>query len=121
MPIRQQWVQNPHFSIPFRFGGINGGAYMNEQDSGDDIVDCIKAIIAWPIGVRDDLPDFGIPDLPFQDTFDNVIDQVRNAVIQWEDRAAIDAEGEFSLTDEMLWNIMVSAGVTGGIGRSGDG
>ncbi len=29
---RQIDVQNPHFSLPFRFGGINGAAFVNEQE-----------------------------------------------------------------------------------------
>lgn len=118
MPVRQQDIQNPHFSVPFRFGGVNGGAFMNGQDTGDDIIDCVKAIIAYNIGDRQDLPEFGIPELLFQVYDEVTIDQVRTAVMEWEERAVIDVDGAVNLTDDMILNILVSAGVTGGMGRS---
>jgi len=114
--FRQQDVQNPHFSLPFRFGGLNGGAMMNEQDSGEDIVDCIKVIVAYPIGTRADMPEFGIHPLLFEEWNESLIEQIRSAIEIWEERAVTDVDGNFSLTDEMLWSIVVRAGVTSDTG-----
>jgi len=91
---------------------MNGGALVNEQDSPEDIVDCIKAIIAYPIGVRHDMPEFGIPDLPFRQERDTKIQELRDAISEWEVRAQIDAEGGPLVTDSMIWDILVKAGVT---------
>jgi hypothetical protein len=112
MPTRQQDVQNPHFQLPFRFGGINGGAFMNEQDSGEDIVDCVKAIIGFPVEAREDMPEFGIPDLLFRQSREVIIGQVRAALDRWEERAVIDVDGDFSLTDAALWDLLIQAGVS---------
>jgi len=116
--FRQQDVITPHFSLPFRFGGINGGAFVNEQDTGDDIVDCIKAIVAYPIGTRADMPEFGISELVYQQFNAGIFRQVRNAIEQWEDRAVVDVDGSFNLSDELLWDVLVQAGVTSDVGAS---
>lgn len=110
--FRQHDVRIPHFSVPLRFGGVNKGAFVNEQDTGDDIVDCIKAIIAFPIGTRHDNPDFGIPDLVFRQMSDVTIGQVRAAIELWEDRAALDIDGSPNVTDDMIWDLLVKAGVS---------
>ena len=107
---RQRDVQNPHFQVPFKIGGINGGAFVNEQDSVDDIVDCIKVIIAFPIGSRQDAPSFGIPDLLFRPITEQKIAQVKAAVVRWEDRAMIDVDGAPLLTDELVTKIIVKVG-----------
>lgn len=55
---------NPHFDLPFRFtpsGG--GGSAVVEQNSFEDIANCVEAIIRTPLGYRDDAPQFGFPDL----------------------------------------------------------
>jgi hypothetical protein len=109
---RQQDVQTPHFSIPFRLGGINGGAFMNEQDTGDDIVDCIKAIIAFPIGSRHDSPEFGIPDLVFRQMSDVTVGKVRAAIELWEERAALDIDGGVNVDDALIWDLLIKAGVS---------
>lgn len=111
---RQQDVRNPHFQLPFRFGGINGGAFVNEQDSTDDIIDCIKAIIAFPIGSRQDLPTFGVPDLLFKRVDDQVISQVQLAIARWEVRAAITVDGEQVITDELIQRLIMKVGTTDG-------
>lgn len=109
--FRQQDVKNPHFSLPFRLGGRNGGAFVNEQDSFEDIQDCVKAVVAYPIGSRLDLPDFGRPDLVFQQvSADLSTDQLWNAIIQWEQRATIDIDNEPVIGDEFVRKLLVRLG-----------
>lgn len=109
---RQRDVQTPHFQTPFRIGGINGGAFINEQDSVDDIVDCVKTILAFPIGSRQDAPSFGIPDLVFTPITNQKITQVKNAILRWEGRAPIDVDGAPVVTDELIERIMIKVGVS---------
>jgi phage baseplate assembly protein W len=78
----------PHFSLPFRF--VGGRAAVNEQDSPDDVADCMLAIASYPIGTRVEKPTFGIPD----DTFrQKGIDPaaLAAAINAWEKRALTDA------------------------------
>jgi hypothetical protein len=110
--FNQKDILNPHFHLPLTFSGINGGALVNEEDTGRDIVDCIKAIVGFTIGSREDMPEFGIPDLVFRQQREVVISQVREAIVDWEERSIIDVGMDFDLTDAMIWNILIEAGVT---------
>lgn len=87
---------------------------MNEQDSSEDVVDCIKAIVAFPIGSRQELPDFGIPDVVFEMRVGNIPMQLKNAITLWEERAAIDVEGEPLVSDELIYHTIVEAGIASG-------
>jgi phage baseplate assembly protein W len=91
---------------------VNVGALVNEQDTPEDIIDCIKGIIAYPIGTRHDMPEFGIPDLLFKQQGATKIQQLRDVIVEWEERAQIDTEGGPLITDQMIWDILVKAGIT---------
>jgi len=109
---RQKDVKNPHFQVPFRFGGINGGAFMNDQDTFDDIRDCIKTIIAYPIGSRQELPTFGSPDVTFQVDTGRIPVKLKSAIALWEPRPATALTGQQGITDEMLVGILTKTGIT---------
>lgn len=111
--FRQKDVATPHLRLPFQFSNHKGAALVNEQDSAEDILDCVKAIVAFQIGSRHDLPEFGIPELPFQMYTEEVIDELRRHIEEWEDRAPIDVDGSFELNDEALWKVLTMAGITG--------
>ena len=49
----------PHFDLPFRLDGL-GHAMVVEQDSIDDVSNCVEAVIRTIIGDRVELPGFGI-------------------------------------------------------------
>jgi phage baseplate assembly protein W len=79
----------PHFSLPFRFTtaqSASRSAAVNEQDSLDEIADCVLAVLLCPTGFRVELPTFGIDDLAFQRS-PLELDPVRTAVEAWEARA----------------------------------
>jgi phage baseplate assembly protein W len=76
----------PHFALPFRFQ--TPAAAVVEQDSLDEIAGCVLAILACPLGFRVELPDFGVPDLTFeQQPVDTA--SVRALVEEWEPRAGV--------------------------------
>lgn len=110
--IDQKDVLNPHFRLPLQFGGIKGGAIVNEQDEAQDVMDCVRTIIAFPLGVRQDMPEFGIPELVFKEYNQSAVDQVRTAIEEWEERAAIDIDSSVPLTDQFIWNLLVKVSVT---------
>lgn len=76
----------PHFSLPFRF--TNGQAAVNEQDTIDDIADCVEAVLRTPVGSRPEHPLFGIPDQVFQQRPLDV-DDIARRVEAWEPRAKV--------------------------------
>lgn len=50
----------PHFDLPFKLGTL--GANVVEQDSIDDVANCVVMIVSTPQGWRDEAPEFGIED-----------------------------------------------------------
>jgi len=53
----------PHFDLPFRMSGSSIAEV--EQDSLDDISNCIVAAMATDVGFRNELPTFGTTELTF--------------------------------------------------------
>jgi phage baseplate assembly protein W len=79
-------VSIPHLALPLRYQ--NGSAVVNEQDSLDDIADCVYAICVTNPGDRSDLPDFGLLDMAFgQQPLSATAAQTQ--IEQWEPRAQI--------------------------------
>jgi hypothetical protein len=58
--LRMSSVDTPHFDIPFRLAGSS--IAVVEQDSIEDVTDCVVVIASTPVGWRDEAPTFGIPD-----------------------------------------------------------
>lgn len=71
----------PKFKIPFT---VAGRAAIVEQDSIDEIAQCVYAICATPRGSREDYPEFGVDPHDFE-RLD--LDQLRDAIEEWEPRA----------------------------------
>ena len=89
----------PHFSLPFRF--TSPYAAVTEQDSIDEIGDCVLAILSCPIGFREELPQFGIEDLTFTEQPLDTEDLA--AVIDtWEPRASVLFDQHPGTWDEMV-------------------
>lgn len=82
------YPDTPHFDLPFRF--VRGAAVVVEQDSYRDVHNCVEALVRYPLGFRDDRPDFGITDETFSiinpDSAINV-DDIQDAITVWEPRA----------------------------------
>ena len=57
---------NPHFSLPFRFNFQRGGRLgiaVTEQDTTDEIADCVELCVRTYQGQRPTLPGFGRPQM----------------------------------------------------------
>lgn len=94
----------PHFSLPFRFA--TPAALVNEQDSLDEIADCVYAILVCPIGFRVESPLFGTVDQTFAMPAPD-LDMIRNAVETWEPRAVALLAERPDLLDELVARIEV--------------
>lgn len=114
--FNQRDAKNPHFQLPFRPGGVNGGAFVNEQDTYEDIVQCIKTLIAYPIGSNPYVPDFGTPEIVFKQigSIEGIPDMLKTAILQWESRAAMEFQGVPFTDDTLLFEIIDRVGVTDG-------
>lgn len=78
----------PHFALPFRFQTHLGQAraVVNEQDSYEEIADCVQAVLSYERGTRVELPEFGIRDQTFrQGGVDK--EEIERVISQWEPRA----------------------------------
>lgn len=75
-----------HFDLPFRF--LRGHAVTVDQDSLDDITNCVEAVLRTLKGQRTELPDFGLDDPAFQLQPIN-LQAITNAVLAQEPRASM--------------------------------
>ena len=53
----------PHIEWPFRI--VDGVLQTVEQDSTEEINQCVEAVLNTPLGSRIDAPDYGVPDETF--------------------------------------------------------
>lgn len=103
-------VTIPQFSLPFRLlGGVTPA--VTEQDTVEEIADCVAAIIRTPQGTREELSGFGVPDGTFQQGGAPAAD-IQAAVQQWEPRAAAAAAADNTSLAEFITAITVE--VSGG-------
>lgn len=79
-------MSTPHFAVPLRLDRTGRFATV-EQDSPDEIAQCVAACLATPEGSRVEAPDYGSPRTDFH--VGNLADLVA-AVAEWEPRADID-------------------------------
>ena len=93
----------PHFSYPFRFGAPD--VATSEQDSLDEIADCVLVTLLCPQGYRVESPEFGLPDPTFGAGVD--LDVVRAVIETWEPRAATLVDQRPDLIDELIARIEV--------------
>lgn len=96
----------PHFRMPFEFGA-DGHAVCVEQDSPEDVEQCVYAVVLTTKGQRIELPDYGVPDQVFSEDGPDTEEYAR-AIEEWEDRAAlvIDLSQDVEV-DTLAWNVHV--------------
>lgn len=76
----------PHLAFPLTIA--NGTFQTVEQNSDEEIIGCVDAVLLCPQGHRDLLPDFGLPPLEFLRLGDDRQQLVHDAVAAGEPRAA---------------------------------
>jgi len=81
-------TRTPHFATPFRLSGSSFAVI--EQDSAEEIEDCVEVVLRTMAGSRVEVPDFGIPDETFQQLEPNpTAETYLNAISEWEPRARV--------------------------------
>jgi phage baseplate assembly protein W len=76
----------PHYTTPFRI--VNGEIAVVEQDSIEDIEQCVEAVLRTIVGTRIDAPDFGVPDESFVQQTPNPSAEVYIASIEAQEPRA---------------------------------
>ena len=76
----------PHLAMPLRF--VNGQWAVVEQDTEDEVAQCVRNILAFERGYRVEDPDFGIRDPTFQ-TMPIDTDDISQALDEYEERAQV--------------------------------
>lgn len=74
----------PHFRVPFAI--TDGAAEVVEQDTDEEILQCVEAICRTERGSRIDAPNFGIPEIVFREGGINE-DVLHRAITDHEPRA----------------------------------
>ncbi len=102
-------ANSPHFALPFRF--LDNRVAENEQDTLDDVVNCVEAVLRTVPRQRHMLPDFGLEDMAF------FVQPVQTAPIVeacaiWEPRALVLAEEYPDLLDGLIDHVAVSVSGT---------
>lgn len=98
------FVDAPHFDLPFRLDGSSFAVV--EQDSIEDVADCVTVIASTPIGWRDEAPTFGIPDPTFlKQPLD--AQEIAREIGSQEPRALLIVEERPDLQDELIDRINI--------------
>lgn len=97
----------PHFAVPFRFVGAR--VAVVEQDSPEEIAQCVEAILATPEGSRIARPEFGLPDQAFTEGGASRR-EILEAVSVWEPRADVLVEVAPDRFDELVSRVSVTVG-----------
>lgn len=98
----------PHFSLPFRFA--HPQAAVSEQDSLDEIADCVYVVLVCPTGFRVELPAFGLPDPAFSMPAPD-LDEIRDVIETWEERAGVLLDQQPDVLDALIARIGVNVQV----------
>jgi phage baseplate assembly protein W len=107
----------PHLAIPFRVTA-SGSAAVVDQDSFEEIAQCVGVLMSTTAGERIELPDYGIPNPVFQAESEVDTAELAMAIQKWEPRAT--ALVHSTVIDETLRHLLVEIDTTSPtrIGRS---
>lgn len=97
---------NPHIAWPFSLEASGRSLKYHEQDSDDEIFDCVEVILRTPIGVRIEIPDYGSRQQEFASPGARR-EELIAAVARWEERAELVIERNPDLLDELVDRLRV--------------
>lgn len=100
-------IVTPKLAVPFRIE--RGRALVVEQDSVEEVTQCVEAILKTPIGSRMENPEFGVPDQTFREGGAN-LDDLALSITQWEPRADVYLEREPELLEHWVDNVNIEVG-----------
>ena len=106
-------IDTPKLSYPFRFNAAGSQAIVVEQNSQDEIIDCVEVLLSTELGERQEVPDYGVPDQTFRQGGAST-EAIEEAIRTWEPRADVDIERTDTDLDDLVDRLRL------GIKRRGD-
>ena len=100
----------PHFTVPFKISSIGHGtptAEVTEQDSPEEILDCVEVVLRYETGFRIEKPDFGTPDQTFAEGVPDTR-RIFEAIDAWEPRAEPVITAEVDKFDALISRVKVA-------------
>lgn len=79
-------IDTPKLSFPFRLHANGVSAVVVEQDSDDEILDCLEVLLSTEEGSREEAPSYGLDDQTFKQGGAD-LDQIIATISKWEPRA----------------------------------
>lgn len=101
-------IDTPHFDLPFQLGA--NGARVVEQDTVEDVANCVTAVVATHLGWRAEVPTFGIPDMTMKRT-PLGSDDISNWIANQEPRALLLVQEYPDKTDQLVDYINVGVSI----------
>jgi hypothetical protein len=98
----------PHFDLPFKMG--KSGTVVQEQDSIDDIANCVVAILITHFAWRDEAPTFGTVDLAMR-KMPIGSDEIMTLIGTQEPRAILVVEEHPDQVDSLVARINIGVSV----------
>jgi len=102
--IQHVGISQPHFDLPMRYG--NGREVVVQQDTVEDVRNCVEAGVRTVRGTRPWVPNFGISDPTFENQPIDLI-SIGREIYDSEPRAVLDMTQFIPVTDELADNITV--------------
>jgi hypothetical protein len=90
----------PHLRFPLELDG-NGEFVSVEQNSIEDIEQCVKALLRTPLGLSDELPEMGLTYQPFYEGGADV-QEIQQQLAQHERRTDVLLDEDPSRLDDAL-------------------
>lgn len=106
--------QVPHFTHPFRFynaSSVSLTVATAEQDSEEEILTCVESILRYPIGYRNEKPQFGLSDPTFTEGRIDPV-EIEETIGRWEPRATLDIAESLDEVDSLIARIRISPSPT---------
>lgn len=103
-------IETPQFDLPFRLDADGKEVPVNEQDSVEDVGDCVEAILRTPLGFFEDDPDFGYEDPTFTEGRPEM-EEVQTAIMLNEERAEVLIEESPDLLNQFVSRVHVNVEV----------
>jgi phage baseplate assembly protein W len=96
----------PHLTVPFRVDS-SGSAAVVEQDSFDDISQCVRVLLLTRLGERIELPAYGVPDQVL--TMEGNLDagDITARIETWEPRTKALVDSEIDALEESVRRLSV--------------
>ena len=94
----------PHLRLPFRIGPT-GAAEVVEQDSYEEIAQCVEVLLTTRQGDRLAVADYGVPDQVFLNENEVSAASLASLVQKWEPRAVV-ALGSAPVTGDELARVL---------------